>query len=113
MKGKTNSKGFRGFPNNRAPRSAAANTNTNCPPMIWRFSVASTCEKRTPVLSHEKLGVGIIPPKTAKNIRAMPKRTTTQSSLIITRDLEDDILLSLRLLSNDSYYMQYRFCNRS
>src|SRR5690606_13888326 len=93
MKGKTIESGFNGFPNNTAPTRAAANTNKNCAPIVNRFSGDRTSAKSTADVSQEKVGLGTTTPNSAKKMIANPRITTTQSSLIITFDLEDDIII--------------------
>src|SRR5690606_7257909 len=93
MKGKTIKSGFNGFLNNKAPKRAVANTNKNCAPITIKLSEDKILSKSTAEVFHEKLGLGTTTPESAKKMIANPRITTTQSSLIILFDLEDDIII--------------------
>ncbi|MNN00471.1 hypothetical protein D3C81_1130620 [compost metagenome] len=93
MKGKTTKSDFNGFLNSTAPTRAVTKTNKNWTPIAKRFSGDRTFAERSAAEFHEKLGLGTMIPKSAEKIRANPRMTTVQSSLIMALDLEDDIIL--------------------
>ena len=88
--GKTTNKCFTDFPKRKAPNIAVTNTKINCSKSFIKFVGSKTVATSSAELLHEKLGTGATIPESARNMVAIPKMTTTQSSVNVN-DLEDVI----------------------